>query len=474
MSIMRQRFIMPVGIDDLAIYIPKLYLDYRDFAEARGIDPQKLEYGIGIRKMTIVDTNQDSACMAANACLKLMQRNHLEPDDIGRLYVATESGLDESKAMNSFVVGMLEQIYGEDSFEHVGGIECKFACVSGSYALYDNANWIRAEENNNKAAIVVVSDIAKYDVGSSGEYTQGAGAVAMLIKEVPRLLSFDPKVTSTTIKNEYDFYRPFGKETPLVNGTYSNLLYLIQVRKAFDSYKEKAIRTGLIRINDGESITDHIDLFTVHLPYRKMGEKALAYLLRHEWRTLPRWDSVIKEIGFPEPVPKDPRGTIESILADTEFMKADERFRKSFMQTSFYNEVYEKKMSSSLEASSIIGNLYTASMYMGFRSLLEYEDKKNHNIDGKRIGFGSYGSGSSAMVFSGVIQPAYKEIVKGMNLEEEIGSRTKLSMDQYHGLRENERTLNDSYIRAKDEFVLVRIGGSTAEKAGVREYCYCS
>jgi len=31
---------MPVGIDDLAIYIPKLYLDYRDFAEARGIDPQ--------------------------------------------------------------------------------------------------------------------------------------------------------------------------------------------------------------------------------------------------------------------------------------------------------------------------------------------------------------------------------------------------------------------------------------------------
>ena len=32
-----------VGIDDLAIYIPKLYIDYKDFAEARGMDPQKLE-----------------------------------------------------------------------------------------------------------------------------------------------------------------------------------------------------------------------------------------------------------------------------------------------------------------------------------------------------------------------------------------------------------------------------------------------
>jgi len=461
---------MPVGIDDLAIYVPKLYIDYKDFAEARGIDPRKLEYGIGVKKMALVDTNQDPACMAANACLKLMQKNHLHPEDIGRMYVATESGLDESKAMNSFVIGMLEQVYGESSFEHAGGIECKFACVSGSYALYDNTNWIRADENNGKAAIVIVSDIAKYDIGSAGEYTQGAGAVAMLIKENPRLLAFDQKVTSTIIKNEYDFYRPCGKETPVVNGNYSNLLYLIQVRKAFDSYKEKAIRTGLIQLKDGESITDHIDLFSVHLPYRRMGEKALAYLLRHEWRYLPRWNQVIKEVGLQETVPKDPRGTIESILADTEFMKADEKFRRAFMQTSFYNEVFEKKMASSLEASTIIGNLYTASMYMGFRSLLEFEYRKGTDLESKRVGFGSYGSGSSAMVFTGLIQSEYKEIVEGMNLEKEIGPRKKISIDEYESLRGNETNFDTSLLPVHKEFVLVKIGGTTADKAGFREY----
>ena len=461
---------MPVGIDDLAIYVPKLYVDYKDFAEARGIDPHKLEFGIGVKKMALVDSNQDPACMAANACLKLMQKNHLHPEDIGRMYVATETGLDESKAMNSFVIGMLEQVYGESSFEHAGGIECKFACVSGSYALYDNTNWIRADENNGKAAIVIVSDIAKYDIGSAGEYTQGAGAVAMLIKENPRLLAFDEKVASTIIRNEYDFYRPCGKETALVNGNYSNLLYLIQVKKAFDSYKEKAIRTGLIQLKDGESITDHIDLFSVHLPYRRMGEKALAYLLRHEWRYLPRWNQVIREVGLQETAPKDPRGTIESILADTEFMKADEKFRRAFMQTSFYNEVFEKKMASSLEASSIIGNLYTASLYMGFRSLLEFEYRKGTDLESKRVGFGSYGSGSSAMVFSGVIQSEYKEIVQGMNLEEEIGPRKKISIDEYERLRRNERDFDTSNLPVHKEFVLVKIGGSTADKAGFREY----
>lgn len=465
---------MPVGIDDLAIYVPKLYVDYKDFAEARGIEPQKLEYGIGIKKMALADTNQDPACMAANACLKLMQKNRLQPQDIGRMYVATESALDESKAMNSFVVGMLEQVYGESSFEHAGGIECKFACVSGSYALYDNANWIRADENNGKAAIVIVSDIAKYDIGSAGEYTQGAGAVAMLIKDNPRLLAFDQKVASTIIKNEYDFYRPFGKETPLVNGNYSNLLYLIQVRKAFDSYKEKAVKTGLIKIAEDESITDHIDFFSVHLPYRKMGEKALAYLLRHEWRHLPRWKHIIKEVGLQEPNPKDPRGTIESILADTEFMKADEKFRKAFMQTSFYEQVYEKKMASSLEASSIIGNLYTASMYMGFRSLLEFEYKKGTDLEGKRIGFGSYGSGSSAMVFSGTIQPEYKQIVQRMDFELDVGPRKKLSIEEYERLHRNERNFNDSLLEATNEFVLVKMGGPTADKAGFREYNYAN
>lgn len=463
-----------VGIDDLAIYVPKLYIDYKDFAEARGIEPQKLEYGIGIKKMAITDTNQDPACMAANACLKLMQKNHMHPQDIGRLYIATESALDESKALNSFVIGMLEQVYGESSFEHAGGIECKFACVSGSYALHDNANWIRAEENNDKAAIVIVSDIAKYDIGSAGEYTQGAGAVALLIKQDPRLMAFDPKVASTVIKNEYDFYRPFGKETPLVNGGYSNLLYLIQVKKALDAYKEKALKTGLIKLQDGETVTDYIDLFAVHLPYRRMGEKALAYLLRHEWRHLPRWKQVIKEVGMQEPIPKDPRGTIESVLADTEFMKADEQFRRSFMQTSFYNEVYEKKLASSLEASSVIGNLYTASMYMGLRSLLEFEFKKGTDLAGKRVGFGSYGSGSSAMVFSGLIQPTYKGVVKDMDLEREIGSRIKLSIDQYEQLHRNELDFNESVTNAHSEFILVKLGGGTADKAGFRQYDYVS
>ena len=462
---------MAAGIDDIAIYIPRLYLDAGDFAKARGLDPEKLERGLGIGQMAIVDTNQDPACLAANACLRVMQKNKLTPDKIGRLYVATESAFDESKAMNSYVIGMLEQVYGKDTFGHCGGIECKFACVSGSYALYDNTNWIRAGEAEDKYALVVVSDIAKYDLGSSGEVTQGAGAIAMLLNDNPRLLSFDPKVTATSIKNEYDFYRPFGKETPIVHGQYSNLLYLIQVKNALIDYKRKVKETGLIKLKEGETILDHVDYLNMHLPYSNMGKKALAYLVRHEWRDLPRWKKIIEEIGMEEPIPKDPRGTIESTLEDAEFMANDHQFTKLFTSTEMYAELYESKLASSLIASKMIGNLYTASLYLGFRSSLEFEYQKGVDLEGKRVGFCSYGSGASAMIFSGVIQPEYAQVVKDMNLEAELGPRTKLSLDEYEELHENKRTYEENIRSANKEFVIVDVKTS-AESKGERHYAF--
>jgi len=462
---------MAAGIDDIAIYIPQLYVEASDFAKARGLDPEKLERGLGIRQMAIVDTNQDPACLASNACLNVMQKNKLSPDEIGRLYVATESAFDESKAMNSYVIGMLEQVYGEGTFGHCGGIECKFACVSGSYALYDNTNWIRAGEAEGKYALVVVSDIAKYDLGSSGEVTQGAGAIAMLLNDNPRLLTFDPKVTSTSIKNEYDFYRPFGKETPIVHGQSSNLLYLIQVKNALIDYKRKVKETGLIKLKYGETILDHVDYLNMHLPYSNMGKKALAYLVRHEWRDLPRWKKIIEEIEMEEPIPKDPRGTIESVLEDAELMANDHQYTKLFTSTEMYAELYESKLASSLIASKMIGNLYTASLYLGFRSSLEFEYQKGVDMNGKRVGFCSYGSGASAMIFSGVIQPEYEQVVKDMNLEAELGPRTKLSLDEYEELHENKRTYEENIRSANKEFIIVDVKTSTESK-GERHYAF--
>jgi hydroxymethylglutaryl-CoA synthase len=202
-----------------------------------------------------------------------------------------------------------------------------------------------------------------------------------------------------------------------------------------------------------------------------MGKKALAYLVRHEWRGLSRWKKIIEKIGMEEPTPKDPRGTIESVLADSDFMTKDHEFTKLLSKTEEFQEIYESKLASSLIASKMIGNLYTASLYLGFRSSLEFEYQKGIDMAGKRVGFASYGSGSSAMIFSGVIQPEYEAIVKDMNLEAEIGGRKKLSLEEYEEIHENKRSPDQSILDGKKEFVLVEVK-SSPETRGERKYVF--
>jgi hydroxymethylglutaryl-CoA synthase len=60
-----------------------------------------------------------------------------------------------------------------------------------------------------------------------------------------------------------------------------------------------------------------------------------------------------------------------------------------------------------------------------------------------------------------------------MNLEEEIGTRMKLSMEEYEGLHRGiGRGLFDFINHSNKEFVLVRIGGKLTAKDGLREYAY--
>ena len=183
---------MKVGIDSITFDVPKLHLPIKTLAENRNIEPDKLIKGLGLHKMTFPDVHQDVVTFAANAVFKLMQQESLNPNDIARIYVGTESGIDSSKPVASYISALLEQQYGEGSFRYCDTLDMTFACIGAVDALHNTLDFIRL--NPTKKAIVVASDNAKYDLASTGEYTQGAGAIAMLISSNPRVLSFSNEV----------------------------------------------------------------------------------------------------------------------------------------------------------------------------------------------------------------------------------------------------------------------------------------
>ena len=97
----------------------------------------------------------------------------------------------------------------------------------------------------DRFAIVVSADIAEYELGSSGEPTQGAGAVAMLVGQ-PTLLEIDPRFSgSASADRETDFRKPLSHQSegrkrgtrrsdfPVFDGPYSTKCYLETVCNAF-------------------------------------------------------------------------------------------------------------------------------------------------------------------------------------------------------------------------------------------------
>ncbi|MCW4020704.1 MAG: 3-hydroxy-3-methylglutaryl-CoA synthase, partial [Candidatus Bathyarchaeota archaeon] len=236
-----------VGIDDIATYVPKIYLDAEEMAEIRGIPPGKLTKGLGIEKLSVPDAHEDAATMAAMAALKLMEKNDLQPKDIDFIQVATETGPDASKPISSYVQGMLEQRYGQGSFDHIGAPETKFACIGATYAMIDRLAFIASGWNRTPCSIVVATDIAKYELNSSGEPTQGAAAIALLLKEDPRLLAYEPRFTGFGTVDDRDFFRPLNRATAVVDGQYSIGCYLRDMRIAADAYKRNMLKNGVLK-----------------------------------------------------------------------------------------------------------------------------------------------------------------------------------------------------------------------------------
>ncbi|MBU2638490.1 MAG: 3-hydroxy-3-methylglutaryl-CoA synthase [Nanoarchaeota archaeon] len=424
---------MKAGIDSIELFIPRPYLHYVDFAAMRGIDPEKLEKGIGVKSMAIPDSDEDTATMAATACLRLMEKNHLSPEDIGRIDIATEGGLDESKPLTTYVIGMLEQICGKGSFQHCMGVEYKSACVAGSRALLDSVNWINAGENRTKASIVITSDIAKYDIGSPGEYTQGAGAVAMLLTEKPRIISLDKGVASWVIQDNYDFYRPHNRDTPIVNGKHSLGCYVEQVAKAFKGFKDNVLQLG---VAPHYNFTNLIDYFAFHLPFPKMGKKALEKILFEEFAE----DATAVGVPFL-------RYLVERV-EDKESLRKILDIKKS-------GEVFRQKVEPSIAGCAGVGNIYTGSVFLSLASILEAEHFERKDIAGKRVVFLSYGSGSSAVVYSGVIGSEYAYSVGNGILMPALENRQRITMEQYEALHRSKARA--PVIEKRGQFVLTGI-----------------
>jgi len=249
---------MRIGIYKMAFATTNDYLDLVELAKERSVDPNKFTIGIGQDLQAVVPPTQDIVTLGATAAKKLLTPE-LEKN-ISTVIVATESGIDNSKASAIYI----KRLLGLSDFTRT--VEMKEACYSATAAIQFAKGVVAL--NPQETVLVIAADIARYGLNTPGEVTQGAGAVAMLISRNPHILTLEDTTVAYS-KDIMDFWRPLYATEALVDGKYSTNVYIEFFLQTFTRYRQLT----------GRELADFAAL-TFHMPFTKMGKKGLEGLLK--------------------------------------------------------------------------------------------------------------------------------------------------------------------------------------------------
>ncbi|MDH3587913.1 MAG: hydroxymethylglutaryl-CoA synthase [Gammaproteobacteria bacterium] len=367
------------GIDAMAFHGTHCYLEMADLATARGVDPDKYIHGLGQRQMAVATPCEDTVTMATVAAHRALDRFDIDPGEIGTLIVGTETGVDHSKPVAVYVHDMLGLAPNCRTFE------TKHACYGAMAGLTSAMDWISAGRARGRKALIIASDIARYGLNTPGEPTQGAGAVAMVVSERPRLLELDPTSFGDYTRQVMDFWRPLYSKYAFADGHYSIDCYLDAFSGAWRDACENSGTWEPLRL-------DNIDACFYHVPFTKMARKAHHRHCETEWGI-----SVAKEN--------------EAKMTEI-------------------NASYERQVAPWLELNSIVGNIYTGSLFL---CLMDYL-RKAHPAGGQRLSMFSYGSGCGAAFGTGVVVANAARYADHIDPATHLAQRRRLDIDRYEQL----------------------------------------
>jgi hydroxymethylglutaryl-CoA synthase len=224
-------------------------------------------------------------------------------------------------------------------------------------------------------------------LGKPYEFVMGAGAMAMVVSAEPRLLELELGKSGVHTHEVSDLTRPTSRvETG--NSETSLLSYLDAIDGAFSAYLERV----------GEKISyDYFVRNIYHVPFGGMTVRASRAALRH-----------FGDISRPDA-----------------------------------ERIWRKKTAPSLAYLRRMGGTYASSTFIALTTLLEREAELKR---GDRIGMFSYGSGSCAELYSGLVGEGAREVAVAAKLGELLDARHSLTVREYEDA-ERERT---AYIDCGD------------------------
>ncbi|KFY19727.1 hypothetical protein V493_07846 [Pseudogymnoascus sp. VKM F-4281 (FW-2241)] len=377
-----------IGIKAIEIYFPSQCVDQAELEKFDGVSQGKYTIGLGQTKMSFCDDREDIYSFALTVTANLLSKYNIDTNSIGRLEVGTETILDKSKSVKS----VLMQLFGNNT--NIEGVDTINACYGGTNAFFNSVAWIESSGWDGRDAIVVAGDIALYAKGNARP-TGGAGAVAMLIgPNAPVVV--EPGLRGSYMQHAYDFYKPdLTSEYPIVDGHFSIACYTEAVDACYKAYNAReatlkklanghANGNGVAKDEDAaKTPLDRFDYMTFHAPTCKLVAKSYARMLYNDYLVDPT------AAAFAD---------VPASISDIDYKTSvsDKTVEKTFMGLT--KSRFAARVQPSIEVPTMCGNMYCGSVWAGLVSILS--NVSSADLQGKRIGVFSYGSGLASSLLS--------------------------------------------------------------------------
>ena len=385
-----------VGILAVEVYFPRTYVDQQDLETFDKIPKGKYTKGLGQLRMAAFSDREDVNSIALTVVHRLMQKNGVDPRNVGRLEIGTETIIDKSKSSKT----VLMQLFTAAGNSNIEGLTTYNACYGGVQALFNTVAWVQSAAWDGRLGIVVASDIAVYAKGPA-RATGGGGAVACLIGPNATIV-LDP-LRASYFENTYDFYKPIpNSEYPVVAGHYSQQCYINAISSCFSLLKQKK------NISHIEDIGDY---FCFHTPYLKM--------------TMKGFNSIVYDDLTANPGKKDKDERLSHIpnLSLKNHYKEVERYSLP---------LWKERVVPGILLCQNLGNLYTGSVFICLAALLCNDSVQ---LPGKRIMMFAYGSGLASSMFTlsvkNTAEATLTKIRQNNPIRRLLDMRVKLTPEEY-------------------------------------------
>ena len=482
------------GISGMSVYVPTPRVPLQAWCEWTDNVWAKVEKVVG-RSFRVPAPHENVYTMAANAVLRLIVQYEIDPSRVGFLGLGTESSTDNA-AGAIIVRGMVDRALeglGKNRLSRELEVpEFKHACLGGVYALKSALRYVSCD-GGEQLAIVVSADVAEYERGSSGEQTQGAGAVAMLVERHPKMFAVDlSRSGSASAYRGPDFRKPFARhfseeyaakttrigDFPVFSGRYSTYAYLDETVHAVERMVEK------VDVSAGKYYQSVEALF-FHRPYHHMPISAMSFLyVRGLARSEHHRDEFLELCKGAEVSPEEVTREAESspdLYARVLDGKADEdpypatgKAAGALRRLPEFRELLTKKMGLGGDLVKDLGNLYSAALPAWIAAGFEEAFETDIDLTGASMVMVGYGSGDAAESIPMTAVAGWREAASKIAFSAALKGAKDLTRAEYEGLHDGTK-LPDGTFAPSNEFAILRVGEryeASFQDLGVEYYGY--